>query len=399
VLVVCAMILGANGVSAGDWPQWRGPNRDGKAAGFTAPKAWPEMLTKKWQVPVGDGVATPALVGDKLYVFSRQEGNEVLRCLDAVTGNEVWQEKYPSQGASGPAAGFSGPRASPTVVDGKVVTLGVRGTLSCLDTATGKVLWRKDDFKGAVPRFCTACSPIVVDGLCIAQLGGEKNGGIIAYDLASGDEKWKWTEDGTAYASPVAMNLDGTKVLVAETANNIVALGLKDGKLLWKTPFAVKGRGYNATTPIVAGNTVIYTGSGRGAKAVKLDKSGEALDGKEVWSNTQTSVQFNTPIVKNGLLFGISDKDNLFCLGKDGNTAWSTTLSGRRGYGSVVDLGTVLMALTPSGQLVVFEPSETEFKQLAMYKLAEGGTYAYPVVAGNRVFVKDRDSLTLWMIE
>jgi outer membrane protein assembly factor BamB len=229
-------------------------------------------------------------------------------------------------------------------------------------------------------------------------------GGIVAYNLTSGDEKWKWTEDGTAYASPVVTKVDDTRVLVAETANNIVALNLPDGKLLWKTPFAVTGRmGYNAATPIVEGNTVIYAGSSRGAKAVKLEKSGDALTGKELWSNPEGSVQFNTPIAKDGLVFGISANDKLFCLGKDGKMAWSTQLTsggGRnRGYGSVVDLGHVLMALNPSGELIVFEPSETAFKQLAKYKVAEGGTFAYPVVAGNRVFIKDKSAVTLWTIE
>src|SRR5437868_5506724 len=133
---------------AADWPQWRGPNRDGRITDFAVPKSWPKELTKKWHVEVGDGVATPAVVGDKVFVFSRQGENEVTRCLSAETGEAVWQDKNPVQGISGPAQSFAGPRSSPAVADGKVVTLGVRGTLSCLDAASGKVIWRKDDFKG-----------------------------------------------------------------------------------------------------------------------------------------------------------------------------------------------------------------------------------------------------------
>src|SRR6185369_10457898 len=148
-----ALALALTDVRAQDWPQWRGPARDGKSAAFNAPKTWPKELTKGWKVMVGEGVATPALVGDKLYVFARTEGSETTRCLDAATGKELWQDKYDSAGASGPASGFSGPRSSPTAADGKVVTLGIRGVLSCLDAADGKMLWRKDDFQGAVPRF------------------------------------------------------------------------------------------------------------------------------------------------------------------------------------------------------------------------------------------------------
>src|SRR5262245_34852684 len=128
----CLVVLISASLESQDWPQWRGPNRDAKPADFKAPKAWPKELTQKWKVTVGDGVATPALVGDKVYVSSREEGNEVTRCLDVADGKELWQDKYESLGASGPASGFSGPRSSPAVTDGKVVTLGVRGVLSCL---------------------------------------------------------------------------------------------------------------------------------------------------------------------------------------------------------------------------------------------------------------------------
>src|SRR5207302_8014417 len=117
---------------------------------------------------------------------------------------------YEAEPATGPAGGFAGPRSSPTVADGKVVTLGVSGALSCYDTS-GKKLWRKNDYESSLPRFFISSSPIIVDGLCIAQLGGENKGAIVAYDLATGDEKWKWTGDGTGYASPVVLTMDGTK--------------------------------------------------------------------------------------------------------------------------------------------------------------------------------------------
>ncbi len=208
----CVAILGSGLLFGHDWPQWRGPNRDAKATGFTVPATWPKTLTKKWSVTVGNGVATPALVGDRLYVFARRGGDEVIACLDANTGKELWSDKYAAKPASGAASRFPGPRSSPTVADGKVVTLGVRGTLSCLDAASGKVVWRKSDADEKLPRFFTSCSPIVVDGLCIVQFGGEEKGGIAAYDLTSGDEKWKWNGDGTAYASPDLLTIDGVKM-------------------------------------------------------------------------------------------------------------------------------------------------------------------------------------------
>jgi outer membrane protein assembly factor BamB len=434
-LVAGVMLLGAGGVCAQDWPQWRGPNRDAKATGFTAPKTWPKELTKKWQVKVGDGVATPALVGDRLFVFTREGGDEVLRCLQAADGKEVWKEKYASAGFGGPDSGFQGPRSSPAVADGKVVTLGAQGILTCFDTA-GKKLWQKDEFKGFRPTFHASSSPIIVDGLCITQVGGrengqrdgKENGGIVAYDLTSGDEKWKWTGDGPGYASPVLLTLGGTKAIVAETDGNVVALNAADGKQLWKTAFKVR---YNACTPMVDGQTVIYSGSGGGGmrrggggggggaasggtKAVKLEKSGDAITAKDLWSNPDTAVMFDTPVIKNGLIFGITADNKLFCVNEQtGKTAWSTAIGGGGGggggggrgmmggggYGSVVDAGPVLLALTPAGQLIVFEPNEKEFKEVAKYKVADGSAYAYPVVSGNRVFVKDKDSVTLWTID
>lgn len=413
LLLGCVVLFGPGFLGAQDWPQWRGPNRDARVTGFTAPTTWPKELTQKWKVMVGDGVATPALVGDKLYVFSRENGNEIIRCLNANSGKEIWQDKYETGGTTGGAAAFPGPRCSPTVADGKVITLGVRGILSCLDTASGKVVWRKDT--KSVPKFYTSSSPVVTDDVCIAQIGTDKNGAVAAYDLATGTEKWKWADNGTAYASPVLLSVDGTKAVVAETQQNVAALGVADGKLLWKTPFAASGmREYNASTPIVEGDTLVFGGSSRGIRAFKIEKKDGALAGKELWSNNDNSVKFNTPVVKDGMVFGLSERNNLFCINKDGKTAWSSPIGaasgggggsgggrgmrGQGGHGTIVDAGSVLLALTPNAQLVVFQPSDKKLEKLASYKVGDAGTYAYPILAGNRIFVKDKDSVYLWTI-
>jgi len=417
-----AATLVGNG-SAQDWPQWRGPNRDAKATSFSAPKTWPKELTQKWKVSVGEGVATPALVGNKLYVFARQDGNEILRCLNATDGKELWQDKYESLGATGPAQGFSGPRSSPAVAAGKVVTVGVRGMISCLDAATGKLLWRKDDFK-AWPGFFPSSSPLILDGLCIAQLGGRDNGAVVAYDLTSGDEKWKWSGPSPAYASPVLLTAGGTKLIVAQTESKLAALHASDGKLAWEgaAPQAAEGGGrgrgggrdYKAATPIVDGQTIIS--AGRGIKAMQIEQEGDGFVAKELWNNADKSVQFNTPVLKNGWLYGLTQSNEIFCLNaQNGQTAWSTPFPagevaaggggggrggrGGGGYGSMVDAGSVLLALTPSSQLVVVEPTDKEYKQLASYKVADTQTHAHPIASGNRLFIKDKDSVILWTID
>ncbi len=458
--------------AAQNWPQWRGPNRDAKTTGFQVPATWPKTLTKKWSVKVGDGVATPALMDGKLYVFTRQDDKEILRCLNAATGDELWQQGYESEGASGAARSFPGPRSSPTVADGKVITLGVRGMLVCRDAASGKLLWQKDDFATSWPQFFTSSSPIVVDGLCIAQLGGRRDGGIIADDLATGQEKWRWMGTGPAYASPVLMTIDGTKLIVAPTEGKMVAVTVADGKLLWEIPYSEVR--YIATTPIVDGSMLIIAGPGTGITALKMKKQGDKLVEEKLWSNTDNSVGFNTPVLKNGLVFGISGGDQLFCINtQTQKTAWSVPLAksaatdqrgaksgtgelrvrppqaffvqfvqqeerkqtdqrdrpepgqrrgegpgrggpgrgfggrGRgmgggmssRGYGSIVDVGSALLGLTPAGELVVFQPTGDAFTELARYKVANGGTYAYPIPAGRGIYVKDQESVTLWTID
>jgi len=198
MLASCVLVvLSAADIWAQDWPQWRGPNRDNKVEGFTVPKAWPETLTKKWSATVGTGVSSPALVGDKLYAFGRIDGDEVTTCLNATTGKVVWQEKYSTAAVEGAARGYGGPRSTPAVSEGKVYTLGVNGTLSCLDAATGQIVWRKGS--GEPPRFYTSASPLIADGKCIVF-----GSALTAFDVTSGEVKWKGP-GGTPYGSPVLM--------------------------------------------------------------------------------------------------------------------------------------------------------------------------------------------------
>ena len=395
-------VITAATAMAGDWPQWMGPNRDAKAAGFKAPANWPKELKKKWSVKVGDGVATPALVGDKLFTFTREgdadKGEEVVRCLDAATGKEVWADRYAVAFKGGPDRGFAGPRSSPTVADGKVVTLGVNGTLSCVDATKGAMVWRVET-KG-FPMFHTSSSPLVEGGLVVVQFGGEKAGGVTAYALADGSEKWKWEGEGTGYASPVLMTAGDIKTVVAMTSESVVGLGMTDGKLLWKTPFTVTGRGYNACTPMVDGQAIVFSGTNRGTKKMTVEKTKDGFAAKEVWANKDQSVIYNTPIVRDKLVFGLTSNNTLFCLdAATGKAAWTEEVMGKGGYGSIVDAGPVLLLLTPAGQLVAFEPIDKEFKSVASYKVADTETYAYPVADGNRVFVKDKESVTLWTVE
>lgn len=401
VFLSCVILVGASCVFAQDWPQWRGPNRDGKVTGFKAPEEWPKELKLRWKTTVGTGDATPALVGDKLYVFTRQGDDEVTTCLEVTSGEELWMDKYAAQAVTGAAARHPGPRSSPAVANGKVVTLGVGGVLSCLDAANGKVVWRKDPYPKVVPRFFTSMSPLIVDDMAVGHLGGQGNGAIIAYDLKTGDEKWRWAGEGPEYASPALLTVAGTKQLVTLAEKSVVAIGVVDGKLLWQLPFAPARRAYNAATPIIDGQTVIYTGAGRGTKAVKVEKQADDFVTKELWSNDELAPQFNTPVLEDDLLFGLSNQGNFFCIDAEtGKTAWvDDTQRDRSGFAAMVSTGSYLLALPSSAELIVFKPDGKKYSEVAVIKVSETPTYAHPVIAGNRIFIKDQDTVAMFVLE
>jgi outer membrane protein assembly factor BamB len=398
-MAASAVLISGTSLFAQDWPQWRGVNRDGKVAGFIAPANWPTNLTRKWQVTVGKGDASPVLAGEKLYTFGRQQADEVVRCLDPATGQSIWEAIYPAgRVVGGPAAGHPGPRSTPVVAGSRICTLGVGVIMSCFDTANGALFWRKqtaNDYLGASTKSDASMSPMVVDGRCILHVGDGTNGAIIAFDVASGEPKWKRDDDGPASSSAVVMTASGRKQLVTLTAKHLAGFDLANGKLLWQVPFqATQG---NNTTPIVDGSTVIYTGQGKGLFALKVEPQGEGFTTTPLWTNTQAGARFTTPVLKDGLLFGYNN--GFFCASaQTGATLWIDRV--RRGQSAaLVDGGPVILALTLNGELEAFKPSNTEYAELARFKVASSETWAHPVVAGNRIFVRDTETVSLWTLE
>jgi outer membrane protein assembly factor BamB len=432
----CVLLMSANWARAQDWPQWRGPNRDAKVTGFVTPASWPKTLTAKWTAEVGSGVSSPDLVGDKVYTFGRIGGDEVTTCLNADTGKVLWQDKYATAAVPSPASGYGGPRSTPLVADGKVYTLGVNGVLSCLDAATGSVTWRKET-KG-VPQFKTSTSPLLADGKCIAFVGA-----LTAFDAATGEVKWKGPS-GAPYGSPALMTVDDTKQIVTPTASALVGVSLADGKVLWQVKLPGSSYTPNYGTPIIDGQTIIYDAPakapGTGTSfALKIEKTGDGFKATQLWKST-AAYMYNTPVLKDGLLFGLSAEKKFFCMdAKDGKVLW-TDETARGEAGGVLDAGTVIVAVTgpatpgmgggPGGgkggggkggggkggfgrkgggmrgeaatgdaELIAFEPSRTGFKEVAKYKLSPGTGLAYPILAGNRVYVKGNDAVTLWTMQ
>src|SRR5712692_2207378 len=214
--VLCAAFV----MRAQDWPQWRGPNRDGVVPSFAAPETWPEKLKLKWKVEVGEGHSSPIAAEGRIYIHTRQQEREVVSCLRADTGQTVWQEGYETPYTMNPAAvrHGKGVKSTPVISGNRLYTLGISGTLSSFDAKAGKLQWRKQ-FSPAT--FGTAMSPVVDRGLLIAHVGGN---GLTAFDAQTGAEKWSWKEDAPAYTSPIVVELGGTRQVVTQTEKNIVGV-------------------------------------------------------------------------------------------------------------------------------------------------------------------------------
>ena len=392
--IVTLIIISTTNSFSQDWPQWRGMNRDSKVTGFKAPAAWPAELKQEWKVSVGFGDATPVLAGNKIYLNTRQADQEVILCLDAATGKELWKNSYASMAVTGPSASqHPGPRGTPAVSNGKIVTFGASAILSCLDASTGKLVWRKENPTNAFPAFFTGTSPLIADGMCIIHLGKKDDGQVIAYDLNSGNEKWKWAGEGPSYSSPSVMTIDGKKLLIVITEKNILALGLTDGKQLWQIATPVQQRFYNCVSPYIDGQNIYLSGQGTGTKAIRVEKSGNEYVTKELWSNTEVGAKWNTPVLKDGLLYGFTDQKRIYCLNAaTGQTAWiDNTVNSD--FSTIVDCGSVIIGLTSTDNLLVLKPDSKAYSEIVKYKVSDTPIYAYPVISGNNIYIKDAETL------
>lgn len=400
ILVVAAIFSFLVGSAvAQDWPQWRGPNRDNKVAGFTEPKTWPKTLTKKWSVTVGKGEASPVMVGDRVYTFGRIGEDEVALCLDAATGKELWRDKYPSDKITNAAKGYPGPRSTPALGEGKVCTLGVHGVVSCYDAKTGKLVWRKET--GQKPQYFTSSSPIVTDGKCIVFVGA-----LTAYDLANGDAKWKWTGAGTPYGSPVLMKVGDKQTIVTPAMGALAGVSM-EGKDLWQVKI---GSGFdyqsNYSTPMVDGNMVYYSVTGGGKKgggsmiALKIEESNGKFTATEVWKKNTPAAGYHSPTYRDGLIFGVNGSRYLFCLdAKTGDEKWKDNTQ-RGQCGAILNAGSVMISSSSENNLIAFRPTDKGYQEVAKYSLPGGEMWCVPIVAGNRIYVKDKNgSLTLWTLE
>jgi outer membrane protein assembly factor BamB len=385
-LVVCLLAA----AWADDWPQWRGPHRDGIAGGFSEPKTWPEALKQKWKVTVGEGHSSPVVAGGRIYLHSRQGEREVISCLRPENGQAIWGEGYAAPYTVNPAAASHGKgvKSTPVVEGGRIYTFGISGILSCLDASTGKLQWRKEF---GSPTFGVAMSPVMDRGLLIAHVGTKDKGALTAFDAKTGAENWSWRGDGPAYASPIAVELGGVRQVITQSQKNIVSVSASTGELLWKIPFTT-AYDQNIVTPVLYQDILVFSGIGNGTIGVK--------NGLTVWQNKEVSMYMNSPVLSGGYLYGLSarNKGEFFCMNpKDGTKLWSSP--GRQGdNAAIIDAGPVLLALTTDSELVVLRKNPKAFEVVRKYTVAESPTWAHPVLLGNGILIKDATTLALWGI-
>jgi len=397
-VIITLVLLSSTDSFSQNWTQWRGSTRDSKVTGFKNPSEWPSELKQEWRVNAGFGDATPVLAGDKIYVNTRQDNDEVILCIDAASGKELWKNQYPCEAVTGPSGSHPGPRSTPAISGGKVVTFGATAILSCFDAGTGKLLWRRENPTKAVPLFYTGMSPLIFENLCIAHVGTKDNGEVIALDLSTGEEIWKWAGDGPAYASPSVMTVEGQKHLVVQSEKNLMALDLKNGKILWQIATPVQQRFYNCVSPYIDGEIIYYTGQGTGIKAIKVEKAGNKFATKELWSNAEVGAKWNTPVLKDGFLYGFTDQKRIYCLNATtGQTAWIDDVV-NSDFSTIVDCGSVLIGLASTANLIVIKPDPEVYKEAVRYKVSETSIYAFPVISGNNIYIKDAESITLFSI-
>ncbi|MDA0206430.1 MAG: PQQ-like beta-propeller repeat protein [Acidobacteria bacterium] len=376
-----------------DYPQWRGQHRDGSASAFAEPSIWPKTLTQRWKVEVGAGYATPLVVGDSIYCFTRRRGDEVMTALDASTGQELWHTSYaaPYAPLDAAAAHGAGPKATPAFHDGKLFTLGVSGVVAAFDASSGRLLWRTAD-PPEPALFGAASSPVAEASLVITHPGNYDP--LTAFDLETGAVIWTAGEQGF-FSAPIVADLAGTRQVITMIQQAVIGVSLADGRLLWRYPWS---GGQGGITPIVNDDTIIVSSRGSGVAAFKPTNSQQP---ETVWETKEVSMYISNPVVVADTLFGLSHlaRNQYFALdAKTGEVLWLGPPR-QADNTAVVKAGNNLFLLNDDSELIVAEASRSSFKPFRSYIVADSATWAQPVIAGSRIFVEDVSSLTLWTLD
>jgi outer membrane protein assembly factor BamB len=380
-----------------DYPQWRGRNGDGSAAAFELPSTWPETLTRGWRVDVGEGYATPLVVGDTVYVFTRREGNEVAAALDASTGNERWRSSYlaPYTPSSPTVAHGSGPKATPLFHDDKLFTVGITGIVTAFDATTGRRLWQTPA-PSEPPFYSAASSPVAAGGVVIVHPGNY--GPLTAFDPSTGVIKWV-AGAGGFFMSPLVVTLAGAEQVVSVTQEGVIGVTPADGTVLWRYPWP--GGGMGGTMPVAYGDTIIVSAGGNGVTALRPIRRNGMWTVETIWQTNDVSMYLSNPVVVRDALYGLSQRSSgqYFALDAPSGTVLWLGPPRQATNTAVVKAGDLLFLLDDDGELIVAKASRDAFEPLKRYTVADRATWAQPAITGKRIFIKDTTALTLWTVE
>jgi outer membrane protein assembly factor BamB len=380
------LILSGAAVGA-DWPHWRGPELTGisKETGFSTNwSAEPKVL---WRAKVGQGYSSISVVEGRAYTMGWDGGKDHVRCLDAVSGKELWVHSYPCPKFDRYHPGGTG--STPTVHDGRVYTLSKQGDFFCLDASSGQVIWRKDlvtDLGGpAIPTWGFSGSPVVHGRAILVDVGI-----VAAFDSKTGQELWRSENRLAGYSTPMPFKRDGKELIAAFHSPGLIVLDATSGKTVATYPWLTKPD-VNASIPIVAGAgelIFISSGYGRGATLVRL------RDGtiEKVWENTEMKNHMNPSVLIGGQLYGFDGNNGrpdtqLACIDLEtGNVRWK---QGGLGCGALMAAGDKLVIFSEKGELVIAQASPESYKELARGQILGSISWTAPVLANGRIYCRN----------
>ena len=403
------LVVGLLGTAAyaADWPQWRGPDRTGISRESGLLKSWPADGPKlAWKaMGIGQGHSAPAICKGRVYGMGLVGDDEVVWALDERTGKAIWHTRIAAGTELQASQGGNGPRATPTVDGDQIYTLGVSGDLLCLNSADGRLLWKKNlvnDFGGHVPAWGYSESPLVDGNRVIATPGG-RNATMVALNKATGEVIWKsQVADGSnvAYSSSIVADVDGRKEYIQFLAGGVVGIAAQDGKLLWRYDAPANRQGINCSTPIYRDHLVFAASAyGNGGGLARLATSAGEVKAEEVYFTKQMQNHHGGVVLLGDYLYGF-DNSNLTCIEfQTGKIMWTNRSVGK---GSVTYADGFLYARSEQGPVALVEANPKEYVEKGRFDQPDrsrANSWPYPVVANGRLYLRDQDVLLCYDVK
>lgn len=378
-------------VRSDDWPQWRGPRRDGVSQETGLLTTWPRQGPKElWRAPAGDGYSALAVAGGRAYTILQDGNDEAVVCWNADTGKELWRFRYPCKYVNDFG---SGPRSTPTVEGEFVYTVGATGIFHCLKTASGEKVWRHDlldEFKAINLDWGVSFSPLVEGDLIYTNPGGQNGASIAAFDKRSGKFAWKALDDPAGYSSPVAVTAASVRQVLFFTGAGLVSVNPRDGTVYWKFGW-LTDYGCNVATPIVIGDHVfISSGYGRGCALLKVVAEGKGLRVEKVYENTNMCNHFGSCVYLKDHLYGFNE-GTLTCLEfLTGKTVWKES-GFKKGALTLADGH--LIILGENGKLALAEATPQGYREKAIFPFSRNKCWTMPVLANGKLYIRDEEKI------